>query len=150
MDCDGVLTDGRLYFSAAGETMKVFHVRDGQGIALWHQAGLRSGIITGRDADPIVRLRAEELGMSYVRSRSDDKVKDFNEIIADAGVSLEETAFIGDDVGDLDVLKLVGFSAAPVDAHPSIIDVVDFVASVGGGHGAVREVIDLLLSAPDQ
>ncbi len=147
MDCDGVLTDGRLYFSSDGEAMKVFHVRDGQGISLWHKAGFRSGIITGRDAEPIVKFRAAELGMHYVRSKSSDKVKDFDEIIAAAGVSAEETAYIGDDLADLEVIKTVGFSAAPSDAHSSVLAAVDHVTSAPGGFGAVREVIDLILEA---
>ncbi len=145
MDCDGVLTDGRLYFSAGGETMKVFHVRDGQGISLWHEAGFQSGIITGRDADPIVRLRAAELGMHFVRSRSEDKVRDLNEIVASTTVTLEETAYIGDDVGDLAALGIVGFSVAPSDAHGSVRDAVNFVTAARGGSGMVREVVDLLL-----
>lgn len=145
MDCDGVLTDGRLYFSSGGETMKVFHVRDGQGISLWHEAGFQSGIITGRDADPIVRLRAAELGMHFVRSRSEDKVRDLNEIVASTSVTHEGTAYIGDDVGDLAALEIVGFSVAPSDAHGSVRDVVNFVTAARGGSGVVREVVDLLL-----
>ncbi len=145
MDCDGVLTDGRLYFSAGGETIKVFHVRDGQGISLWHEAGFQSGIITGRDADPIVRLRAAELGMHFVRSRSEDKVRDLNEIVASTSVTHEETAYIGDDVGDLAAMGIVGLSVAPSDAHASVRDAVNFVTAARGGSGVVREVVDLLL-----
>ncbi|MEO8043203.1 MAG: hypothetical protein ABI646_11375, partial [Acidobacteriota bacterium] len=77
MDCDGVLTDGRLYFSARGEEMKVFDVRDGQGIVSWHRAGFKSGIISGRGAAEIIQRRAEELGIEFVRTTSADKVKDF-------------------------------------------------------------------------
>lgn len=145
MDCDGVLTDGRLYFSANGESMKVFNVRDGQGIAAWHKAGFRSGIITGRDAERIVNARAAELGMHYVRVRCSDKVREFGEIISDAGVTAEETAYIGDDTADIEVLKLAGFSAAPSDAHSSVIAIVGHVTEAAGGFGAVREVVDLLL-----
>lgn len=147
MDCDGVLTDGRLYFSADGEMMKVFHVRDGQGLVLWHKAGFRSGIISGRDAGPIIQERADELGIHYVRAGSNDKIRDFEEIISDAGVSAEETAFIGDDVGDIDVMKRVGFPVAVSDAVDKVKAAAVFVTSGAGGNGAVREVIDLLLAA---
>lgn len=146
MDCDGVLTDGRLYFSANGEALKVFHVRDGQGITAWHRAGFRSGIISGRDAEDILQVRAQELGMDYLSVRSDDKVRDLEAILVEAGVSAEETAFIGDDLGDLPVMKLVGFPVAVADAAPEVIAAAAYVTTAKGGHGAVREVIDLLLA----
>lgn len=147
MDCDGVLTDGRLYFSAAGEAMKVFNVRDGQGIASWHKAGYRSGVITGRDAKDILERRTSELQMEFLITKVSDKVQVFNEIIADAGVTPEETAYIGDDTPDIELLRLVGLAAAPADADRSVINVVHYVTSSNGGAGAVRDVIDLLLSS---
>src|SRR5215203_5964871 len=97
MDCDGVLTDGRLYFTENGEAMKVFHVRDGQGLALWHKAGYQSGIITGRDAETIINIRAAEIGIHYVRARSQNKTKDFEDILTNANVSPDEVAYVGDD-----------------------------------------------------
>lgn len=145
MDCDGVLTDGRLYFSDRGEELKVFHVRDGQGLALWHVAGFRSGIISGRDAGTIIQKRAEELGIHYVRVKSLDKVRDFEEIIADAGVSSEETAFVGDDVGDIDLMKKVGLAIAVADAVEEVKAAADYITTLNGGIGAIREVTDLLL-----
>ncbi len=145
MDCDGVLTDGRLYFTAEGEAMKVFNVRDGQGLALWHEAGFRSGIISGRDAGDIVRRRADELGTAYVRVASKNKVADMLEIIDDAGVTAEETAFVGDDVGDIEVMKAVGFAVAVCDAAASVADHADHVTVAAGGQGAIREVVELLL-----
>lgn len=106
MDCDGVLTDGRLYFSAGGgETMKVFHARDGQGIASWHKAGFRSGIISGRGATEIIQRRADELGMTYIRTNSQDRWWILSETIAAAGVSLNEVAYVGDDIGDVEVMN---------------------------------------------
>lgn len=145
MDCDGVMTDGRLYFSANGEAMKVFHVRDGQGIALWHKAGFRSGVITGRDAEEILRVRAEELGIHFLSVRSDDKVRDFETILIEADVSAEETAYIGDDLGDLPLLQRVGLPVAVADAVPEVIAAAAYVTEAKGGRGAVREVTDLLL-----
>ena len=147
MDCDGVLTDGRLYFSERGEEMKVFHVRDGQGLVMWHHAGFRSGIISGRDAEKIIRKRADEIGIHYVRARSYDKIRDFEAILADAGVSPGESAFIGDDIGDLGLLGKVGLSIGVADAADEILANVMYVTKANGGFGAVREVTDLLLSS---
>jgi YrbI family 3-deoxy-D-manno-octulosonate 8-phosphate phosphatase len=146
MDCDGVLTDGRLYFSKDGEAMKVFDVRDGQGIVSWHQVGFESGIISGRGAEEIIRARAEELGIKYVRARSKNKVSDLREIVDDAGVAFNEVCFIGDDVGDIEVMKLVGFSVAVADAVGEVKAVASYLTKASGGRGAVREVIDKLLS----
>jgi len=147
MDCDGVLTDGRLYFTESGEAMKIFHVRDGQGLALWHKAGFRSGIISGRDAKKILEARATELGMHYIKACSLEKAKDFEDILQDAKVTHEEVAYIGDDVGDKDLLEKVGFPVAVADSISEIDEVVLYKTKAKGGLGAVREVIDLLLKA---
>lgn len=147
MDCDGVLTDGRLYFSERGEELKVFHVRDGQGLADWHRAGFRSGIISGRDAGAIISKRAEELGISFVRVKSADKRADFNSIIEECGVSAARVAFIGDDAGDVELMKLVALPIAVADAAEIAKDSAAYITTKCGGSGAVREVIDLLLAA---
>ncbi|MBC7900944.1 MAG: HAD hydrolase family protein [Saprospiraceae bacterium] len=145
MDCDGVLTDGRLYFSERGEELKVFHVRDGQGLVMWHKAGFRSGIISGRDAGQIISKRAAELGMHFVRVNSSDKVRDFEEIIAEAGVLPEEVAFVGDDIGDTRLMEKVGMAVAVADAVEEVRATAHFITKANGGFGAIREVIDLLL-----
>ncbi len=150
MDCDGVLTDGRLYYSSRGEVMKVFHVRDGQGIASWHKAGFRSGIITGRDAEDILRQRANDLGIDFLCVRSTDKVRDLESILTSAGVSAEETAYVGDDLADVPVMKRVGFPVAVADAVPEVIAAAAYVTKANGGYGAVREVVDLLLATKSQ
>ena len=147
MDCDGVMTDGRLYFSAEGEAMKVFHVRDGQGIVTWHAAGFSSGIISGRDAADIIERRASELGIRFVRTRSRDKTEDALEIMGQAGVTAAETGFIGDDTGDVDVMRMVGFAVAVADAADETKEAAAFVTSADGGNAAVRETIDLILAA---
>jgi YrbI family 3-deoxy-D-manno-octulosonate 8-phosphate phosphatase len=149
MDCDGVLTDGRLYFSASGEELKVFDVRDGQGIVSWHRAGFRSGVISGRDAGAIISRRAEELGMEFVRVGSVDKARDLAELIRVAGVAREETAFVGDDIGDLEVMRSAGLSFAVGDAVEAVKTAADLVTDARGGRGAIREVVDFLLSARD-
>jgi 3-deoxy-D-manno-octulosonate 8-phosphate phosphatase (KDO 8-P phosphatase) len=147
MDCDGVLTDGRLYFTERGEEMKVFHVRDGQGLALWHKAGFRSGIITGRDAKKILETRANELGIQYIKASSLDKAKDFEDILQTEKVSADEVAYIGDDVGDICLLEKVGLPIAVADAVPEVLSYIIYKTEKPGGLGAVREITDLLLSA---
>ena len=147
MDCDGVLTDGRLYFSALGEEMKVFHVRDGQGLVTWHKAGYRSGIISGRGAGEIIKKRADELGIEFVRTNADDKVRDFDEIILSLGIGPESVAYIGDDIGDIPLMKRVGFPVAVADAVEETRLAAKHITKAAGGCGAVREVIDLLLAS---
>src|ERR1043166_5627215 len=100
LDVDGVLTDGRLYYGPSGEVLKPFFVRDGFGINQWHERGYRTGIISGRDS-PIVDFRAKELGINFVKQDRDDKLVAFREILAEAGVSADECAFIGDDTLDV-------------------------------------------------
>lgn len=147
MDCDGVLTDGRLYFSSTGEEIKVFDVKDGQGIVSWQRAGFSSGIISGRGADAIIRRRAEELGIRFVVTSSPDKVTDLERIAGEAGVSMNEIAFVGDDLGDITVMQRVGLPVAVGDAVAETKAAAAYVTSAKGGRGAVREVCELLLSA---
>ncbi len=146
MDCDGVLTDGRLYFGASGEELKVFDVRDGQGLVNWHRAGFRSGIISGRNSS-IVERRAAELGIEFVLQGVADKAAAFVEVVSAAGSAAEETAFIGDDIGDLPAMALAGFAVAVSDAADEVRAAADHVTTRPGGRGAVRELIDLLLNA---
>jgi 3-deoxy-D-manno-octulosonate 8-phosphate phosphatase (KDO 8-P phosphatase) len=146
VDCDGVLTDGRLYFSAAGEELKVFHARDGQGIVDWHKAGFRSGIISGRNS-PIVDLRGQQLGIEFIFQGRKEKVSALNELILAAGVTREEVAYIGDDTPDAEVFPFIGLAVAVADAHHSVRKAAHIVTSLEGGRGAVREVIDMILQA---
>ena len=149
MDCDGVLTDGRLYYSEEGEQMKVFNVRDGQGIVSWHKAGYQSGIISGRDAKKILEARATELGMHYIKACSHDKAKDFLDILQDAKVAPDEVAYIGDDIGDISLLEKVGLPIAVADAVSEVVSYAVYKTEAKGGYGAVREVTDLLLRAKE-
>jgi 3-deoxy-D-manno-octulosonate 8-phosphate phosphatase (KDO 8-P phosphatase) len=147
MDCDGVLTDGRLYFSAGGEEMKVFNVRDGQGLVSWHKAGYSSGIISGRSSR-IVDARAGELGIKFVHQGVEDKIQAFLAILAEAYISdPAEVAYIGDDIPDIPLLKKVGLPVAVADAVEEVKAAAAFVTEAKGGRGAVRDVCDLLLSA---
>lgn len=144
MDCDGVLTDGRLYFNEHGEEFKVFHVKDGQGIVNWHENGFQTGVISGRNSKTVER-RANELGIKYVMQSSKNKVIDFREILAKSNVTAEETAYIGDDIPDIKVMKLVGLAVAVADANEALFEYAHIKTSKDGGLGAVREVIELML-----
>ena len=146
MDCDGVLTDGRLWLTSDGDEQKAFHARDGQGISLLHRAGLRTGIITGRTSSAVDR-RAQDLKMSYVRQYAKDKIKALDEILADAGVARDECAYIGDDVADIPVMRRVGFAVAVSDAVEETKQAAQYITALKGGQGAVREVCDLVLKA---
>jgi 3-deoxy-D-manno-octulosonate 8-phosphate phosphatase (KDO 8-P phosphatase) len=146
MDCDGVLTDGRLELLENGDEQKTFHARDGQGISLFHRAGLKTGIISGRTSSAVER-RAQDLEMAYVRQYAKDKVKVLDEILALAKVSLQECAYIGDDLADIPVMSRVELAFAVADAAPETKQAAHFVTEHKGGHGAVREVTELILKA---
>ncbi|RMF92223.1 MAG: phenylphosphate carboxylase subunit delta [Nitrospinota bacterium] len=146
LDVDGVMTDGRVTFDAQGQEMKTFHVRDGHGIVLAHQANLRSAILSGRASD-VVAQRAAELGIDLVFQKVYNKLEVYETLLAQTGLQREETAYIGDDVVDIPVLRQVGFSVAVADAVPEVKEIVDFVTEHKGGEGAVRECIELILRA---
>jgi 3-deoxy-D-manno-octulosonate 8-phosphate phosphatase (KDO 8-P phosphatase) len=146
MDCDGVLTDGRLWLMADGDEQKTFHARDGQGISLCHHAGLKTGIISGRTSSAVER-RAQDLKMSYVRQEAKDKIKALDEILGAAGVTANECAYIGDDVADIPVMQRVALAVAVADAVQETKHAAHYVTELKGGHGAVREVCDLILKA---
>ena len=146
LDVDGVLTDGGIVYDDEGREIKRFHVRDGHGIKMLQRAGVAVGIITGRTSG-VVAVRAKELGISVVRQGATDKVAAWREIVASRGEAPEATAYAGDDIVDLPLMKSVGFAAAPADAEPYVIEAADFVSSRAGGHGAVREVAEFILRA---
>ncbi len=146
MDCDGVLTDGRITLIGEGEEQKSFHTRDGHGLVLLHRAGLRSGIISGRTSAAVVR-RAADLRVEFVRQGSWNKIEQYDEVLAAAGVSENETAFIGDDVVDIPLMRRSGFAAAVADATEETRAAAHYVTHLPGGFGAVREVCELILKA---
>lgn len=146
LDCDGVLTDGRLYFTERGEEMKVFDVRDGYGLVQWHRAGFRSAIISGRSSK-VVEARAKDLGIEFVIQGREDKLTAFDELLATTGVRADETIYMGDDTLDIPAFKRAGIGIAVSDAHEVCREAADFVTEKRGGRGAVREVVDLLFGA---
>jgi 3-deoxy-D-manno-octulosonate 8-phosphate phosphatase (KDO 8-P phosphatase) len=149
MDCDGVLTDGRLWILNEGEDQKAFHIRDGLGLELWHRAGLKSGIISGRSSTA-VELRAIELNVTFVHLGSNDKLRVFEQTLTEAGVSSSEAAFIGDDLNDIPLMVRSGLGVAVADASSETIARAHYVTQKRGGKGAVREVIELILKAQNR
>ncbi len=146
MDCDGVMTDGRLWLTPDGDEQKAFHARDGQGISVWHRAGYLSGIISGRASSGVER-RAHELKIKYVHQYAKNKVVPLEEIAADANVAFDECCFIGDDLGDIAVMRRVGLAVAVADAAEDTKAAAHYVTQLKGGKAAVREVIELILKA---
>ncbi|MFL6373626.1 MAG: KdsC family phosphatase [Pyrinomonadaceae bacterium] len=146
LDVDGVLTDGRLYYGASGEELKVFDVRDGYGLKRWHDSGGRTAIISGRNS-PIVERRASELRIRFVYQGRDDKSAAFAELLGQAEVAADECCFVGDDTLDVPLMRLVGLAVAVADAHDDAKAAAHHVTKAGGGRGAVREVADLLIDA---
>jgi 3-deoxy-D-manno-octulosonate 8-phosphate phosphatase (KDO 8-P phosphatase) len=145
-DVDGVLTDGRIVLDNAGNELKSFDVRDGHGLVMLRQAGVRLGLITGRRSVAVDR-RAEELGFQWVHQGSRDKFADLQTIAAEAQVPFERIAFMGDDVIDLPVLRRVGLAIAPGDAHAVVRSHVHMITQAAGGRGAVREAAEQILQA---
>jgi len=146
LDVDGVLTDGRLYFGARGEALKVFHVRDGHGIRLLMHAGMHVAAISGRRS-AAVSARMRELGVATVMQGCNDKVAALQRIARRIGVPILNCACIVDDTPDLPLMSAVGFAAAVADAHPLVRSAAHWVARTAGGCGAVRELCDELLRA---
>ena len=146
MDCDGVLTDGRIWILENDDDQKAFHTRDGLGIDLLHRAGLMSGIISGRTSSALER-RAQSLGVSFVWQGREDKRQAFADTLAQAGVTSEEVAFAGDDLTDLPLMRLSGLAVAVADAAAEVKAHAHYVTVANGGRGAVREVVELILKA---
>jgi len=146
-DVDGVLTDSGVYYSAEGEAMKRFNVRDGMGVELLREKGIITAFLT-RERSPIVSHRAEKLRMHLYYMGIQDKRAHLPQIARDTGFSLAELAYIGDDVNDLGILDAIaerGLTATPHDAHPTVIPLAHYRCTATGGHGAFREFADWIL-----
>jgi len=150
VDVDGVLTDGHIYLQSLPDgtaaEMKVFSAYDGAGLKLAHAAGLRTGLITGRDS-AAVSQRAREVDMDFVYQDRAEKLGAYEEILREAGVRDAEVAYAGDDLPDLPVLERVGLAIAVANAAPEVKRAAHYVTARSGGAGAVREVVELLLKA---
>ena len=146
MDCDGVLTDGRLWLTEDGNEQKSFNTHDGLGLTLLHRAGLKSGIISGRNSSAVSR-RAQQLGIEFVRQGDPEKIAAFEEILRQAEVDESEVAFIGDDLTDIPLMQRAELAVAVADAVMETRSVAHYVTRAPGGRGAVREVIELVLKS---
>lgn len=144
-DCDGVLTDAGVYYSAEGEALKRFSIRDGMGVERLRQlCGVDVGIMTGENS-AIVARRAEKLQMTHLYLGVKNKAARVREILQTHNLQADEVAFIGDDMNDLEVLQFVGLSACPADALPPVKAVVHYVCAQPGGHGAFREFAEWII-----
>ena len=147
MDVDGVLTDGSIYLSAEGPSYKRLSFRDVMGVSLGRKAGLQFALISG-EGGPLLDRIAAQLGIAEVYPECKDKADALQAFASRNGLSLSEVCFIGDDVNDLPAMALAGHSACPSDAHRTVAERADWVMRAGGGHGAARELLDVLLSRP--
>ncbi len=145
-DVDGVLTDGGIVFDNRGIEIKRFHIRDGLGIKLWQGAGYRFGLITARNSH-IVKVRAAELGIDLVLQCFEQKLPIVQHLLEQVGMEPEQTCFIGDDLTDLGAMQHVGLGVAVADAVAEVRAAAHYVTQQGGGHGAVRETIEMILKA---
>lgn len=148
-DCDGVLTDGKLHYSDTGEALKIFHIHDGLAFKLAQQAKIKTGIISGRKSAAL-ELRARELKINYLYHGNDAKLSAFEEIRAAENLQLDEIAYIGDDLHDLELLHRVGLAVAVANAVAEVKSAAHFITRKNGGEGAFREIVEFILKAQNQ
>jgi 3-deoxy-D-manno-octulosonate 8-phosphate phosphatase (KDO 8-P phosphatase) len=144
LDVDGVLTDGGIVYADDGVELKQFHVRDGSGLVLWHRAGKRSAIITGRTSR-LVDVRAAELGVGLVIQGAQAKMAAYRRVLETNAVRPEQVCYVGDDLPDLPLLLHCGLPVAVADGCAEVRSAAHYITRAGGGRGAVREVIELIL-----
>lgn len=145
-DVDGVFTDGRFYLSDEGVESKAFNTQDGFGIRCLVNNGIRVAVISGRRSAAVER-RMAELGVQHVHLGCKDKVAVFQTLLQNSGISAQHSAYVGDDIPDLDVLHAAGTGIAVANAVSEVRDACQWTTAAGGGHGAVREVCDRILKA---
>ncbi len=145
-DVDGVFSDGLIYMGNNGEELKTFHTRDGYGIKSLMSAGVEIAIITGRSSK-IVENRMTALGIKYIYQGQDNKLQAYQDILTRLNIAPEHTGYIGDDLIDWPVMEKVALKICVSDGHPLLIKRANYVTTIKGGHGAVREVSDLILEA---
>jgi 3-deoxy-D-manno-octulosonate 8-phosphate phosphatase (KDO 8-P phosphatase) len=143
-DVDGVMTDGGVILTDSGEQLVRFHIRDGLGVRLWRQTGRRFGILTGRNVDA-VRRRGEQLHADAIYQGEDDKLATFERFLAAHTIAAEHVCYVGDDLLDLPVLRRAGVAMTVAGAPDEVQRQAAYVTRVGGGHGALREVVEVLL-----
>ena len=146
LDVDGVLTDGRVIYDEFGDELKCFDIQDGAGLALWHRAGLRTALITGRKAR-MVKRRAKEMQVDFLAQHASQKLIAYEKFIKKFHLAHAQICAVGDDLMDLPILKRAGLAVAVPDAVEEIKAISHYLAVRPGGRGAVREVVDLILKA---
>ena len=149
LDCDGVLTDGRIYMMPDGDETKSFDVKDGHAIVMLQRAGIKVGIISGRKSS-VVRARAKELGIAHLHEKAWVKTEAYEQMLNEEGLSDEQICYIGDDVVDIPLLKRVGLAVSVGDAVEEAKQFSHLVTARAGGRGAVREVIELIMKAQNK
>jgi len=145
-DVDGVLTDGTLLIGPEGEALKPFSVRDGVAVGLLRQHGIKSGVLSAKSSQPLI-TRASQLGMDVIKIGFNRKLEAIEQIAEEWGIAAERIGFVGDDIIDIPVMRRVGVSYAPADAHPLVLETADRVTRAPGGRGVAREVAEDLLAA---
>ena len=145
-DVDGVLTDGGLYYAENGDELKRFDVRDGQGLVLLREAGVLVAIVTRKETELVAR-RARDLGIKEVHQIVSDKAAVVRDLLARYTVAPHAAAYVGDDVGDLPAMRLVGLPIAVKDAVPEVRRAAAYITKLAGGHGAIREISTLILAS---
>lgn len=148
-DCDGILTDGKIYITDRGEQLKAFHAHDGAGIKLLQQAGFLVTLVSGRESPPLAN-RAEELDIEEFFPGSHNKIEPFRQMKSEYELTSDEICYIGDDLTDLSPFIEAGFSATVPDAAEEIRNRADYVTETRGGNGAFREVSELILKTQDK
>ena len=143
-DCDGCLTDGGMYYSEKGDELKKFNTRDGMGFGMLRKQGVIAGIITSEIVD-LNRRRAEKLKLDILEAGCKDKAAAIKRLCEQYGIVQENVCYIGDDINDIEAIKMVGFGCCPADAMPEVKAVADYVSVVKGGEGVIREVVDKIL-----
>ena len=147
-DCDGCLTDGGMYYSEKGDELKKFNTRDGVAFGLLRKKGILTGIVTGENVE-LNKRRVEKLKLDYYAPGCGDKLGYVKEVCSKLGISLDEVAYVGDDLIDIPLLKEVGLSCCPSDASKKVKEIVNYVSPVKGGDGVIRDVVDMLLDGAE-
>lgn len=144
-DVDGTLTDGNTYYSEKGEELKCFNHKDGRGVHLLKEAGIKFGLITG-EKSLIVIARAKKLKADYCFVGIDNKIEVIKRLLDELKINSSDLAYIGDDTNDLEAILFAGFSFAPADSHKEVLDAAKIICKRNGGDGAFREAVDFILN----
>ena len=146
LDVDGVMSDGKVTYTSDGTELKSFNIKDGVGIKRIHKAGVQTAIITGR-VSPMVERRATELGIHHLIQGREDKLAALKELIASLSIELKNIAYMGDDLPDIEAITSAGIGACPADAAAAVLSKADWISSLKGGEGCVREFCDHIVDA---